>query len=79
MPRVVNTVSVGTLRHRSGFAYASRLRPDQVLRILPGMTRFPIDGTILNMSKRFRQGMCGYMSRFACPAPRPKRFVTTPA
>jgi hypothetical protein len=39
------------------FAHPSRLRADQALHAVLGMKRFPTDGTIGNLFKRFTQGM----------------------
>jgi Transposase DDE domain group 1 len=39
------------------FAHASLLRADRALHALLGMKRFPTDGTIRNLFKRFTQGM----------------------
>jgi Transposase DDE domain group 1 len=39
------------------FAHTSLLRADQALQAVLGMKRFPTDGTIRNLFKRFRQGM----------------------
>jgi hypothetical protein len=39
------------------FAHTSLLRADQALHVLLGMKRFPTDGTIRNLFKRFKQGM----------------------
>jgi hypothetical protein len=39
------------------FAHPSLLRADQALQAVLGMKRFPTDGTIRNLFKRFRQGM----------------------
>jgi len=38
------------------FAHSSMLRADRALQALQGMKRFPTDGTIRNLFKRFRQG-----------------------
>lgn len=39
------------------FAHSSMLRADRALHALLGMKRFPTDGTIRNLFKRFTQGM----------------------
>ena len=39
------------------FAHASLLRADRALQALLGMERFPSDGTMRNLFKRFTQGM----------------------
>jgi len=39
------------------FAHTSLLRADQALQAVLGMKRFPTDGTIRNLFKRFTQGM----------------------
>ena len=39
------------------FAHTSLLRADRALHALLGMKRFPTDGTIRNLFKRFTQGM----------------------
>jgi len=39
------------------FAHTSLLRADQALHAVLGMKRFPTDGTIRNLFKRFTQGM----------------------
>jgi len=39
------------------FAHSSMLRADRALHALLGMKRFPSDGTIRNLFKRFTQGM----------------------
>jgi hypothetical protein len=39
------------------FAHSSTLRADRALHALLGMKRFPTDGTIRNLFKRFTQGM----------------------
>jgi hypothetical protein len=39
------------------FAHTSLLRADRALHALLGLKRFPSDGTIRNLFKRFRQGM----------------------
>ncbi len=39
------------------FAHTSRLRADRALHAVLGMKRFPTDGTIRNLFKRFTQGM----------------------
>jgi len=39
------------------FAHTSLLRADRALHALLGMKRFPTDGTIRNLFRRFRQGM----------------------
>ena len=39
------------------FAHTSLLRTDRALHVLLGMNRFPTDGTIRNLFKRFTQGM----------------------
>ncbi len=49
----VISVAAGARR----FAHSSMLRADRALQALLGMKRFPTDGTIRNLFKRFRQGM----------------------
>jgi hypothetical protein len=39
------------------FAHSSLLRADRALHALLGMPRFPTDGTMRNLFKRFQQGM----------------------
>jgi len=39
------------------FAHTARLRADEALHTLLGMTRFPSDDTIRNLFKRFRQSL----------------------
>jgi hypothetical protein len=39
------------------FAHSSMLRADRALHVLLGIKRFPTDGTIRNLFKRFTQGM----------------------
>jgi hypothetical protein len=39
------------------FAHSSLLRADRALHALLGMKRFPSDGTMRNLFKRFKQGM----------------------
>ncbi|MBI2818256.1 MAG: transposase [Acidobacteria bacterium] len=46
------------------FAHTALLRADRALHVLLGMERFPTDGTIRNLFKRFTQGM---MVRFYEP------------
>lgn len=49
----VISVVAGALR----FAHSSMLQADRTLQAIVGMKRFPTDGTIRNLFKRFTQGM----------------------